>query len=321
MNELMSFDQKMTGMQESNNQRVGAMMATSREAQEVMVSMYVAKQFPRDTVAAYGKIMQDCQRVGLAEKAMYEYPRGGQMVTGPSVHLARAIARSWGNLDAGYKVLEQTSTESVVMAYCWDKESNFRDTKIFTVPHVRDTKNGRTVLTDARDIYETIANQAARRVRACILTVIPQDVLEDAIEQCTKTLAGDTKMPLPDMVRSLVKNYGEQFGVTQEMLEKFIGVKADAFTHQSAIRLKNVYNTLRDGSAQPEQYFEMDLLTPKEEKPEKKGNKKDKAADAPKNEGQNVAAPTATAMGDAPQSVIGENVAANRPEQVSMNDL
>lgn len=245
---------------------VGKTMVMSREAQEVHTAMVIAKNFPRDTIDAYNRVMTECTRKTLAEKAMYEYPRGGSMVTGPSIHLARAMARCWGNLDAGFKVLEQTATESTVMAYCWDLETNFRESKIFTVAHVRETKNGNYALKDPRDIYELIANQAARRERACILAVIPGDVTDAAIGQCNVTLAGDEKMTIEDMVRVLVKNFQEQYGVTREMLEAYIGVKAHAFSRQSVVRLKNVYNTLRDGSASVEQYFDLSLAAP--DKPE-----------------------------------------------------
>ena len=169
---------------------VGAEMVASREAQEVQVAMVAAKRFPRDVYSAYNRIMQDCKRRTLAEKAMYEYPRGGQTVTGPSIHLARSIARSWGNLDSGFKVLEQSAKESTVMAYCWDLETNFREAKVFTVQHVRETKKGSYPLTDSRDIYELIANQAARRERYCILTVIPGDMVDAAVGECNATLQG-----------------------------------------------------------------------------------------------------------------------------------
>ena len=250
--------------EESNQapRRVGAELAASREAQEVQVAMVAAKRFPRDEVEAYNRILRDCQRPSLAEKAMYEFPRGGQVVTGPSIHLAKTLARGWGNIDSGFKVLEQTAKESTVMAYCWDLETNYRETKVFTVPHVRETKKGAYPLTDPRDIYEMVANQAARRERSCILSVIPGDVVDAAVGQCNVTLAGKSKMPLVDMVRSLVKNFQEQYGVTAEMLEKYIGCKKEAFSHQSVIRLKNVYNTLRDGSASVEQYFDMSQAVP-----------------------------------------------------------
>lgn len=269
--------------------RVGAELAASREAQEVQVAMVAAKRFPRDEVEAYNRILRDCQRTSLAEKAMYEFPRGGQVVTGPSVHLAKTLARGWGNIDSGFKVLEQTAKESTVMAYCWDLETNYRETKVFTVPHIRETKKGAYPLTDPRDIYEMVANQAARRERSCILSVIPGDVVDAAVGQCNATLSGKSRMPLVDMVRALVKNFQEQYGVTAEMLETYIGCKKEAFSQQSVVRLKNVYNTLRDGSANVEQYFDMSQVSPADEKPEE-------SQDTPQN-------------------------AAPSEEQVSLNDL
>ena len=77
-------------------------------------------------------------------------------------------------------------------------------------------------------------------------------------------------MPLVDMVRALVKNFQEQYGVTAEMLEAYIGCKKEAFSQQSVIRLKNVYNAIRDGSASVEQYFDMSIAS--SVKPEKSGS-------------------------------------------------
>lgn len=247
---------------------VGAELVASREAQDAQMRMVAAKRFPRDQVAAYNRILQDCQRKSLAEKAMYEYPRGGTTVTGPSIHLAKAMARNWGNLLSGFKVLEQSAKESTVMAYCWDLETNYTEEKVFFVPHIRETKKGAKALTDPRDIYEMVANQAARRERACILSVIPGDVVDAAVGQCNATLASGGKMPLVDMVRALVKNFQEQYGVTAEMLEKYIGCKKEAFSNQSVVRLKNVYNTIRDGSASVEQYFDMSADAPVPDKPQ-----------------------------------------------------
>lgn len=247
---------------------VGAELIASREAQEVQVAMVAAKRFPRDVYNAYNRIIQDCKRRTLAEKAMYEYPRGEQTVTGPSIHLARAIARSWGNLDSGFKVLEQNATESTVMAYCWDLETNYRETKVFTVKHVRESKKGAFPLTDSRDIYELIANQSARRERSCILSVIPQDVVDAAVGQCNATLQGDGKMTKEDAVRDIIRRFSEQYGVTKEMLEAYIGRKAEAFTVQSVNRLRGVYTALKDGTASVEQYFDMSAAAPAPAEPQ-----------------------------------------------------
>ena len=252
MNEIVM--QQDGGMVNRNTQTE---MMISRQAQEVQAAMVIAKKFPRDEVESYNRIMQSCKRKSLAESAMYEYPRGGTKVTGPSIRLAESMAQNWGNLDFGITELEQRNGESQVMAYAWDLETNTRQVKIFSVPHVRSTKKGNVTLTDPRDIYEMVANQGARRVRACILGVIPGDVIESAIDQCNATLQGQSKEPLIDTIRKIVGTFKEQFGVDSAMLEKYIGCKTDAFSMTDLIRLKKVYRSLCDGMAKREDYFDL----------------------------------------------------------------
>ena len=232
-------------------------MMISRQAQEVQAAMVIAKRFPRDEVEAFNRILLSCKRKSLAESAMYEYPRGGSKVTGPSIRLAEAIAQNWGNIDFGITELEQKNGESQVMAYAWDLETNSRQTKIFSVPHVRSTKKGNVPLTDPRDIYEMVANQGARRLRSCILGIIPGDVVEAAVKECQKMLVLGSDKPLIDRVRDGIRLFEEKFSVTQEMIEKYIGCKCEAFSENDMIRLNNVYRSLRDGMASREQYFDL----------------------------------------------------------------
>lgn len=235
-------------------------MMVSRQAQEVQAAMVIAKKFPRDEVDSFNRIIQSCRRKSLAQSAMYEYPRGGTKVTGPSIRLAEAIAQNWGNIDFGITELEQRNGESQVMAYAWDLETNSRQVKIFSVPHVRSTKKGNIPLTDPRDIYDMVANQGARRLRSCILGIIPGDVVEAAVDECQKTLTQGNTEPLIDRVRKGIQMFSDRFSVTQEMIEKYIGCKAEAFSENDMIRLNNVYISLKDGMAKREDYF--DLPTP-----------------------------------------------------------
>lgn len=234
-------------------------MMVSRQAQEVQVAMLAAKKFPRDQVVAYNNILRACQRKKLAESSMYEYPRGNEKIVGPSIRLAEAIAQNWGNIDFGFMVLEQRNGASQVMAYAWDLETNARQTKLFSVSHIRHTKKGDYPLTDPRDVYEMVANYAARRVRACILGIIPGDVVEAAVEQCTNTLKNGYKEPLVDRVRKMARAFENEFSVTLPMLEKYIGCKCDAFSENDFVRLKRVYVSLRDNMAKREDYFEIAL--------------------------------------------------------------
>ena len=274
------------------NKSVTSDMMMSRQAQEVQVAMVVAKNFPRNEGAAFDRIMCACSRTGLAEKALYEFPRGGSKVEGPSVHLARVLAQAWGNIDSGYIELEQKNGESHVMAYCWDLETNVRETKVFSVPHVRDTKNGRVKLTDARDIYEAVANQAARRVRSCILNVIPEDVVTAAVEKCKETLLGDDN--LAERIDNMARMYWENLGVPTMALEQYVGCKISAFTPKNIAVLGNIYNNIIDGRADASQYFKApaaeENASDKSDAPDKKATtKKNKAATGDSGEVVNLA--------------------------------
>ena len=149
------------------------------------------------------------------------------------------------------------------------------------MPHVRGTKNGNIPLTDPRDIYEMVANQGARRLRACILGIIPGDVIDAAVEQCRDTLVKGEKEPLIDRVRKMAKAFEDAYSVTLPMIEKYLGCKAEAFSENDFIRLKNVYKSLRDGMAKREDYFEISA-------PEEKTEAKDAFAEKKKEEKQEL---------------------------------
>lgn len=232
--------------------------SAQREAQEVQAMMVIAKRFPRDQVQAMDRILQACTRPTLAEGALYSYNRGGSDVTGPSIRLAEAIAQNWGNLQFGIRELSQANGESTVEAFAWDIENNTRQVKVFQVPHIRYTRSGSKRLEDPRDVYELVANQGARRLRACILGVIPGDVVESAVRQCETTLTASADTS-PDAVKKMVDAFG-QYGITREQIEKRIQRRLDTITPALMVQMKKIYASLRDGMSAPSDWF--DALQP-----------------------------------------------------------
>ena len=230
-------------------------LGTTRQAQEVQAAMVVAKKFPRDEFAAIARIKQSCKRVGLASSAMYAYPRGGQTVTGPSIRLAETVAQNYGNIDFGIIELSQEKGESQVMSYAWDLESNTRVTKIFSIKHERHTKKGVKKLSDPRDIYELVANQGSRRLRACIMGVIPGDIIDVAVSECEQTLKGDQTGPIEDRIRKMLEVFKE-IGVTQKMIEDRLKHNIDATIDIELIGLAKIYKSIKDGMARVEDFFE-----------------------------------------------------------------
>ncbi|HHV97229.1 MAG TPA: hypothetical protein GXX37_12300 [Clostridiaceae bacterium] len=253
----------------NEDSNVIAQAMSSRYIQEVQGMIIMAKKFPRDQFAAYNRIMEACKRKSLAEVAQYEFPRGGEKVTGPSIRLAEVLAQNWGNISTGIIELEQNYGESKVMAFAWDLETNYREERIFTVKHERKAKGVIKKLDDPRDIYELVANLGARRKRSCILAVIPKDIVEAAEAQCEETLKkSNAGKPLVDRIRDMFAKFQADFGVTKDMIEEFIGCRAEAFTERDILRLGRVYNSLRDGMAKREDFFNVKATSPEPEKAE-----------------------------------------------------
>ena len=229
-------------------QGVTAAMASTRQAQEVQAAMVVAKRFPRDQRESYSRIMEACARPSLAESATYEYSRGGSKISGPSIRLAECIAQNWGNLDFGFMELERKNGESTVQAYAWDLETNTRRSLLFTVKHQRKAGDGSYALTSERDIYEVIANQAQRRVRACILALIPGDVIDKALQQCDLTIKAQAQgIPIEKRRADTVAAFAE-YNVTPEMIAAFCQKQGVDFLDEADLKkLRRAYTAFRDG--------------------------------------------------------------------------
>lgn len=232
-----------------------AQSSSSREMEEVKGQIFMAKQFPRNVFDAEQRILDNCKRPALAEQAVYSYPRGGSKVEGPSIRLAEVLAQNWGNLSFGVKELEQRNGESVAMAYAWDLETNVRQEKIFTVPHSRKAKGKIQKLDDPRDIYELVANQGARRVRACVLSIIPGDIVDKAVEECNRTLTGQNKSPLKDRIGNALKAFKDNHRVTLQMIETRFGYNVDSFSERDYLDLIKIFNSLKDGMSKVDDWF------------------------------------------------------------------
>lgn len=225
-----------------------------RAIAEVQAAMMIARMNPRDPIAAMDRILNSCTRPTLANAAVYTYSRGGSDISGPSIRLAEAMAQSWGNMQFGIRELEQRGGESTVQAFAWDVETNTRREVTFQVPHTRHTKRGVTKLEDPRDIYELVANQGARRLRACILAVIPGDVTEAAVQQCETTMHTNADTS-PEAMQKMIKAFAD-FGVSREQIEKRIQRRLDAIQPAQVVSLKKVYASLRDGMSVAADWFD-----------------------------------------------------------------
>lgn len=231
----------------------------SRAIAEAQGKLVIAKRFPRDEVQAYAKAIEACQRPTMAEKAFYSFPRGGQTVEGPTIRFAEELARCWGNIDYGIKELSQDNGKSEMQAYAWDLETNAQSVQNFTNPHQREQGKKMVTLTSQRDIYENNANMATRRLRSRILAILPSWFVEDCIEECKKTVAGNNELPLVDRVKKMVVQFAK-FGVTQEQIEQRLKRKVDTMTSDDFVEYVGIYNAIKNKESKISEWFEAEMV-------------------------------------------------------------
>ena len=227
---------------------------SARAIAEAQGKLVIAKRFPRNEAIAFDEAMQACRRPGLAEEAFWSFPRGREVLEGSSIHLARELARVWGNIEYNIRELSRKDGVSEMQAFAWDLQTNTLVTQNFTVKHWRDTKQGGYALTDERDIYELTANQGSRRLRSCIFAVLPSDLVKAAEVECKKTLAGSNDVPIKDKVRQMVSAFSG-LGITAVMIEARLGHSLDSTLPEEVANMKSIYRSIRDGITKAGDWF------------------------------------------------------------------
>lgn len=251
------MENELTTQQMNHQTNAVAQVEQSKAIQEIKAELQMAKMFPRNELEMSQKLSVACQRFSLASVAMYSYPRAGTTVTGPSIRLAETLARLYGNITYGFKELESSGGKSIIQVMCWDKETNVRAVREFVIEHKVRTKQGDKILVDPRDIYEHVASQAQRKVRAVILEVIPAEFVEDAVEMCKQTLKkGMSEGPLIDRIKKMVVAFSS-LGVTEEMMAKKLNHDVDVCTLEEVIELQKIYISIKDKAIKREDYFEV----------------------------------------------------------------
>lgn len=251
-NQVLSNNQN--GQFQSINQGTIA-IEMSRAVAEAQGKLLIAKQSPRNITEAYSKVIQVCQRKGIAEKAFYRYNRGNSTVSGVTIRFAEELARCWGNIEYGIKELSQDIGKSEMQAYAWDLETNTQSIQNFTNPHIREAGGTSYSLTSQRDIYESNTNMGSRRLRSRILAILPSDLVDKAIHECEKTLAGGNEMPLIDKLNDMVIGFAK-VGVTKEQLEIRNNKKIDNFTPDDLVEYIGIFNSIKTKESKVSEWFE-----------------------------------------------------------------
>jgi hypothetical protein len=98
---------------------------------------------------------------------------------------------------------------------------------------------------------------AQRRVRKCMEAVIPRDVIDDALEECHKTLKAKCELT-PQRITGMAAKFASEYSITKEQIEKKIQRRLEAITQAQFLEMMRIYNSLRDGMSKPGEWFEVE---------------------------------------------------------------
>jgi hypothetical protein len=162
--------------------------AASIMRSEVEAQLDAAHKYPR-SITAFVKeaTAMATTNVEIAEACMYSLPRGGKIITGPSVRLAEICASAYGNLQYGARIADVEEKEVVAVGAAWDMQKNNRCT---IESRRRITKKNGTRYDD--DMITVTGNAAASiALRNALFRVIPRAHVMTVYEAARRVAVGD----------------------------------------------------------------------------------------------------------------------------------
>lgn len=181
-----------------------------------------AKRYPRDIRRSINNsVVMATMNQETAQSCSYALPRGGKPITGPSVHLAKIIVSSWGNMRTEAKVVQITDKQVISRGTCWDLETNVASA--FEVRRSIIGKNGQRFSDDMITVTGNAANSIA--YRNAVFAVIPKAITDRVYYAAQKFITGDLSDSdkLLKVRTGVLNNFKNNYGITEEEVVKMCG--------------------------------------------------------------------------------------------------
>ena len=262
----MSEDKAMAPMETglaTQGMDTGGISVYAREQHELQAAFMIALHRPRNESSAFSKIMASCERASFAEGASYSFPRGGARVTGPSVKLAREMARVWGNIQHGIRIVTMDEDWVHIAGWALDLETNTRVQAEDKFKRLVQRKGG-WIRPDERDLRELVNRHGAICVRNALLQLLPADMVEEAQRVANETMVKAAKGELtqsPEETRRRLVLAFRSFGVTVEMIERRLAHPLEEISADELADLRQIYTSLAEENSKRSDHFETTQLS------------------------------------------------------------
>lgn len=243
-----------------------ATAAVAAQAKAMVEARYiVALQRPRDIDAARVKLLAACKRPRFAEAARYVKPVG-RGIEGPSIRLAEEAARCMTNIDVQIPTIYDDERRRIVRVSATDLEANITYDKDVTIEKTverNSVKEGQQLVgqrmgSRGQAVYIVLASDdeilnkenalTSKALRACLLRLVPGDILEEAMDQVYATLR-DRNAQDPGAERKRIVDGFAALHIMPDRLKEYLGHDLDVTTPAELLDLRGIYTALKDGEA------------------------------------------------------------------------
>lgn len=255
--ELVGGDENAMIPMASPDRAVAIASHSETRVKEVEAAVVISHTHPRNEDAARATLVRQCEHPLFAEKCCYRYPRGDGNICGPSIVMAREMARCWRNIRSGFSITSDDEENRTIEAYAWDMETNEHVTQQATFRKLIYRKKGGWVTPDERDLLELTNRQASKAVRNCLLACMPWLTVQELIAAAEKTM-NDQAAKDPDATRKAIADGFTKLNVPIPQIEEFIGCGLAQCSPAQLATLRQIWKTIEGG----EQYWS-DYYKPK----------------------------------------------------------
>lgn len=258
-------------MQATAGTELAAAASAAMAKAEIESAYIMALKKPRNWNDVRAKILQACERPVFAEKAEYQKPMGGSKINGPSIRFAETVIQAAGNIKTSATVIYDDENIRKVHVQVIDLENNISYGKEITLQKTverKQLKQGQEALSTRLNSYgqmvyivpatedELLVKQAAQEskiIRTCGLRMIPQDIVEEAMEvaRVTRRKNIDPKAELNKVLDAFSK-----LGVKPSDIASYLKKPIEQIVAAEIDDLRQIYTAIKDGDARWADFLE-----------------------------------------------------------------
>lgn len=229
------------------SQEVQVIQVDAIERANIDTQVATAQKYPRDERKSIDKsVVMATMTQEVAESCGYALSRGGKLITGPSVNLAKIIAHNWKNLRIEAKVVRMTSTEVVSRGTCWDLETNVA-ASFEVIRSIVDNK-GRRYSNDMCVVTGNASNSIA--FRNAVFAVVPKPIIDRVYQAAQGMITGDLSDAdkLLKKRTSIINSFKNDYAITESEVIQMCGKQTSNQINTSEIVvLIGILQSLKDG--------------------------------------------------------------------------